>query len=108
MLQSRNGNKRGMIERNNIFNESFRNPWKMIGKGDVSMRYYNFAMNATSDQIKEKTKIVLRNYSYNTMAAVNNYIYKCLGKREIPYLQCFLMMRRKVLSERPLIILREY
>ena len=50
----------------------------MIGKGDVSMRYYNFAMNATSDQIKEKTKIVLRNYSYNTMAAVNNYIYTSL------------------------------
>ena len=43
------------------------------------MRYYNFALNASADQIKEKTTINLREYAYeNTIAAVNNYMYKRL------------------------------
>ena len=38
------------------------------------MRYYNFALYATSDEIKEKTTINLREYGYdNTLIAVNNY-----------------------------------
>lgn len=43
------------------------------------MRYYTFALNATSEQIKEKTKINLCEYAYeNTLAAVNEYMYKNL------------------------------
>lgn len=43
------------------------------------MRYYNFALYASADQIKEKTTINLREYAYeNTIAAVNNYMYKRL------------------------------
>lgn len=43
------------------------------------MRYYNFALHANAEQIKEKTKINLREYSYeNTYAALNNYMYKRL------------------------------
>lgn len=41
------------------------------------MRYYNFVLNASSEQIKENTTINLREYAYeNTLAAVNNYMYK--------------------------------
>ncbi len=41
------------------------------------MRYYNFALNANAEQIKENTTINLREYAYeNTLAAVNNYMYK--------------------------------
>ena len=47
------------------------------------MRYYNFALNASADQIKEKTTINLREYAYeNTIAAVNNYMYKRLDNDE--------------------------
>ncbi len=43
------------------------------------MRYYAFALNATSEQIKEKIKINLHEYIYeNTLAAVNEYMYKNL------------------------------
>lgn len=43
------------------------------------MRYYNFALYASADQIKENTTINLREYAYeNTIAAVNNYMYKRL------------------------------
>lgn len=43
------------------------------------MRYYNFSLCASADQIKEKTTINLREYAYeNTIAAVNNYMYKRL------------------------------
>ena len=43
------------------------------------MRYYTFALYASADQIKEKTTINLREYDYeNTIAAVNNYMYKRL------------------------------
>ena len=43
------------------------------------MRYYNFVLYASADQIKEKTTINLREYAYeNTIAAVNNYMYKRL------------------------------
>lgn len=43
------------------------------------MRYYNFALYASTDQIKEKTTITLREYAYeNTIAAVNNYMYRRL------------------------------
>lgn len=43
------------------------------------MRYYNFALNAGAEQIKEKTTIHLREYAYeNTIAAVNSYMYKNL------------------------------
>ena len=43
------------------------------------MRYYNFALYATSDYIKERTQINLRAYGYdNTLCAVNNYMYKHL------------------------------
>ena len=43
------------------------------------MRYYNFALYASAEQIKEKTKINLREYAYeNTYAALNNYMYKRL------------------------------
>lgn len=43
------------------------------------MRYYTFALYASADQIKEKTTINLREYAYeNTIAAVNNYMYKRL------------------------------
>ena len=43
------------------------------------MRYYNFALYASADQIKEKTTINLREYAYeNTIAAVNSYMYKRL------------------------------
>lgn len=38
------------------------------------MRYYNFALYATSDEIKEKTTINLREYGYdNTLIAVFSY-----------------------------------
>ncbi len=41
------------------------------------MRYYNFAMNANSDQISRKATIKLNSYSYEgTIAAVNNYMYR--------------------------------
>lgn len=41
------------------------------------MRYYNFALYTSADQIKEKTTINLREYAYeNTIAAVNDYMYK--------------------------------
>lgn len=41
------------------------------------MRYYSFALNANTEQIKENTTINLREYAYeNTLAAVNNYMYK--------------------------------
>lgn len=47
------------------------------------MRYYNFALNASADQIKENTTINLREYAYeNTIAAVNNYMYKRLDNDE--------------------------
>ena len=43
------------------------------------MRYYNFALYTSADQIKEKTTINLREYAYeNTIAAVNDYMYKRL------------------------------
>ncbi len=43
------------------------------------MRYYNFALNASAEQIKEKTTINLREYAYdNTIAAMNTYMYKNL------------------------------
>ena len=43
------------------------------------MRYYNFALYASAEQIKEKTKINLREYAYeNTYVALNNYMYKRL------------------------------
>ena len=43
------------------------------------MRYYNFALYATSEEIKEKTTIKLRDYSYeNTLSAVNNYMFRHL------------------------------
>ena len=43
------------------------------------MRYYNFALYATSDEIKEKTTINLREYGYdNTLIAVNNYMFRHL------------------------------
>ena len=43
------------------------------------MRYYSFALNANSEQIKEKTSINLREYAYeNTISAVNNYMYKTI------------------------------
>lgn len=43
------------------------------------MRYYTFALYASADQIKEKTTINFREYAYeNTIAAVNNYMYKRL------------------------------
>lgn len=43
------------------------------------MRYYNYALYASAEQIKEKTTINLREYAYeNTIAAVNNYMYKRL------------------------------
>lgn len=43
------------------------------------MRYYNFALNAGVEQIKEKTTINLREYAYeNTIAAMNTYMYKSL------------------------------
>ncbi len=43
------------------------------------MRYYNFALYASAEQIKENTTINLREYAYeNPIAAVNNYMYKRL------------------------------
>lgn len=46
------------------------------------MRYYNFALNAGVEQIKEKTTINLREYAYeNTIAAMNTYMYKSCAKR---------------------------
>lgn len=43
------------------------------------MRYYSFALNASTDQIKEKTTINLQEYCYeNTIAAMNSYMYKRL------------------------------
>ena len=42
------------------------------------MRYYNFALNASSEQIKEKTAI--KEYAYeDTIAAVNDYMYRNLN-----------------------------
>lgn len=41
------------------------------------MRYYAFTLNASSEQIKEKTTINIRKYAYeNTLCAVNNYMFK--------------------------------
>ena len=43
------------------------------------MRYYNFALYASAEQIRENTTINLREYAYeNPIAAVNNYMYKRL------------------------------
>jgi hypothetical protein len=45
----------------------------------ATVRYYNFALYATSDEIKEKTTINLREYGYgNTLIAVNNYMFRHL------------------------------
>ena len=55
------------------------------------MRYYTFALYASADQIKEKTTINLREYAYeNTIAAVNNYMYKRLDNDV-----CFLAYREE-------------
>lgn len=41
------------------------------------MRYYNFALNASAEQIKEKTTINLREYAYeNPIAAVKTICIK--------------------------------
>lgn len=41
------------------------------------MRYYNFALYASAEQIRENTTINLREYAYeNPIVAVNNYMYK--------------------------------
>ena len=43
------------------------------------MRYYNFALYASAEQIRENTIINLREYAYeNTYAALNNYMYLSL------------------------------
>lgn len=43
------------------------------------MRYYNYALYASAEQIRENTTINLREYAYeNPIAAVNNYMYKRL------------------------------
>lgn len=43
------------------------------------MRYYNFALTTNSEQIEKKTKVNLRDYSYdNTICAVNLFMYKNL------------------------------
>ena len=80
------------------------------------MRYYNFALNASAKQIKEKTTINLREYAYeNTIAAVNNYMYKRLdndefslliGKRKIQLLQFSPMMKKSGRSLMHLLVLQ--
>lgn len=70
------------------------------------MRYYNFALYASAEQIRENTTINLREYAYeNTYAALNNYMYKRLDnyiyfmhivRREIQLLQFMRMMKRKL------------
>ena len=43
------------------------------------MRYYNFALYASAEQIRENTTINLREYAYEKpIVAVNNYMYKRL------------------------------
>ena len=43
------------------------------------MTYYNYALYARAEQIRENTTINLREYAYeNTYAALNNYMYKRL------------------------------
>ena len=43
------------------------------------MRYYGFTLNASSEKIKEKTKINLREYDYQSaVGAVNGYMYKTM------------------------------
>ena len=41
------------------------------------MRYFNFILKASSEQIKEQVKIKLKEYDYQSpVAAMNNYMYK--------------------------------
>lgn len=80
------------------------------------MRYYNYALYASAEQIKEKTTINLREYAYeNPIAAVNNYMYKRLdndefslliGKRKIQLLQFSPMMKRSGRSLMHLLVLQ--
>lgn len=45
----------------------------------IVMRYYKFLIKTTAAQIKENTKVNLREYDYSSpVAAVNNYMYKKL------------------------------
>ena len=48
------------------------------------MRYYNFALNGNSEQIKENTTINLQEYAYeNTISAMNNREYCERMEKEI-------------------------
>ena len=50
------------------------------------MRYYHVILNTSSEEIKEKAKVNLREYSYDSpIASVNNYMYRNLQK-EISFL----------------------
>lgn len=45
------------------------------------MRYYHVIFNTSSEEIKEKQKVNLREYSYDSpIASVNNYMYRNLQK----------------------------
>ena len=45
------------------------------------MRYYHVIFNTSSGEIKEKAKVNLREYSYDSpIASVNNYMYRNLQK----------------------------
>ena len=45
------------------------------------MRYYHVIFNTSSEEIKEKAKVNLREYSYDSpIASVNNYMYRNLQK----------------------------
>ena len=81
------------------------------------MRYYNFALYTSADQIKEKTTINLREYAYeNTIAAVNDYMYKRLDndvaflayQEEIQYLQSLFMTKKRKSLRMHLLMLRMY
>lgn len=52
------------------------------------MRYYNFSLYASAEQIRENTTINLREYAYeNPIAAVNNYMYKRLDN-DVAFYKC--------------------
>ena len=45
-------------------------------KGGWLMRYYNFIINASAEEIEKNARVKLQTYGYgNTYLAVNNYIY---------------------------------
>lgn len=50
------------------------------------MRYFEFALKTSSEQIKKNAKIRLKEYDYQSpVAAMNNYMYKNMKRFRVPW-----------------------